>query len=47
MWVNSFRRVSLDPINRNTWYEHVNKIKPFLLGGALFKIEDNIDIDGE
>ena len=45
MWVNIFRCVGLDPINWPTWDEWVDKIKQFIQGGALFKIEDNIDVD--
>ena len=44
MWVNSFRRVGLDPINWPTWYQWVDKIKPFLQSGALFRIEVNIGV---
>ena len=47
MWVNSFQRVGLDPLNRPTWDEWVDKIKPFLQGDLLFNIEENIDFDGK
>ena len=46
MWANIIRRVSIDPIHGPTWDEWVDKIKIFLRGGAYFKIEENIDIDG-
>ena len=45
MWVNRFQYVSLDPINRPTWDEWVNKIKRFIQGDAILNIEENIDIE--
>ena len=45
MWVNSFQRVGLDPLNWPTWDEWSNKTKQFLQGNSLFNIEENIDID--
>ena len=47
MWINSFQRDGLDPINRPTWDEWVDKIKPFLQGDTLFSIEENIDVNSE
>ena len=35
----------IDPLNQNTWYEWVDKIKTILLGGSLFNIEYKIDVD--
>ena len=46
-WVNSFHRMGLDPLNRPTWNEWVDRIKPFLQGGASFKTEEDIDINGK
>ena len=45
--VNSFQRVGLDPLNRPTWNEWVDRIKPFLQGGAPFKTEEDIDMNGK
>ena len=45
MLVNRFWCVGIDPLNKHTWYEWVDKIKPSLQGGSLFNIEYNIDVD--
>ena len=47
MWVNRFQRVSLDTLNHPTWDEWVDKIKPFIQGGTLLNIEENIDVNGK
>ena len=44
-WVNSFQPVGLDPLNRPTWNEWVDRIKPFLQGGESFKTEEDIYIN--
>ena len=46
-WVNRFQHVGLDSINQPTWNEWVNGIKPFLQGGASFKTEEDIYINGK
>ena len=44
-WVNSFQRVGIDPINRPTWNEWVDRIKTFIQGGASFETKEDIDIN--
>ena len=45
--VNSFQRVGLDLLNRPTWNEWVDRIKPFIQGGASFKTKEDIGMDGK
>ena len=45
MWIKSFRRVALNPTNRQSWDEWVEYIKPFLQAGASFKPESAIDVN--
>ena len=45
--MNIFQRIGLDPLNRHTWNDWVDQINPFLLGGALFKTEEDVDINGK
>ena len=46
-WVNRFKRVGPDPLNRPTLNEWVDRTKPFLQGGASFKTKEDIDINGK
>ena len=45
VWLNRFQCVGFYPLNRPTWDEWVDKIKPFIQGGPLFNIEENINVD--